>query len=205
MWCMVPTVEVRCLGKNTLGTSGSLRGGKLTHLISKNPEDISSWKVLENISPFGTYPQFVQMDDGTIYLFYRHGSHRRDWAVLKHKAQPADPTVHDAWYAWFGKGMGDTIVAQYVYHPCATNPNHTNERTNVYFMNMNAKDGAWTNIRGERLTVSVTKEYADQKTRVLNSGAHRCNHGVCRVDSKGNPHLLFQVSGKVRYSPLDGQ
>ncbi len=208
------------LGKNTLGTPGSLRGGKLTHLVSKNPEDISSWKVMENISPFGTYPQFVQMDDGTIYLFYRHGAHRSDWvyqkssddgrtfrapvSVLKHKAQSADPTVHDSWYAWFGKGVGDTIVASYVYHPCAANPNHTNQRSNVYFMKMNAKDGAWTNIRGEKLTVSVTKEYADQKTQMLNSGDDRCNHGVCRVDSKGNPHLLFQVSGKVRYSRWTG-
>ena len=138
------------LGENRLGTPGSLRGGKLTHMVSKNPEDISSWQVLDNISPFGTYPQFVQMDSGDTYLFYRHGAHRSDWvyqkssddgrtfrapvSVLKHKAQ-ADPALHDAWYAWFGKGHGDTITASYVYHPCA-NPGHTNDRLNTYYMTL---------------------------------------------------------------------
>ncbi len=33
------------LGRNALGTPGSLRGGKLTHVVSKNPEDISAWVI----------------------------------------------------------------------------------------------------------------------------------------------------------------
>ena len=70
--------------------------------------------------PSAPYSQFVKMDDGDIYLFYRHGSHRSDWvyqkssdncrtfappvSLLKHKAQESDPNMHDAWYAWFEKG-----------------------------------------------------------------------------------------------------
>jgi len=38
-------------------------------------------EVLDNVDPFGTYSQFVKMDDGDIYLFYRHGSHRSDWYI----------------------------------------------------------------------------------------------------------------------------
>lgn len=75
--------------------------------------------MLDNISSFGTYAQFMQMDDGEIYLFYRHGVHWSDGvyqtssdggrtsqapvSVLTHKVQAADPTTHDARYAWFGK------------------------------------------------------------------------------------------------------
>ncbi len=209
------------LGKNTLGAPGSLRGGKLTHLVSKNPEDISAWVKLDNISPFGTYPQFVQMDDGDIYLFYRHGSHWSDWvyqkstdsgrtfqppvSILKHKAQQGKPTEHDSWYAWFAKGQGDTITASYVYHRC-DNPGHTNDRNNTYFMKMNGKDDSWENAAGERLTVSVTKEYADKKTLIFNSGEERTNHGTCRVDKQGNPHLFFRYDkGQVRYSRWTGK
>ncbi len=209
------------LGKNALGTPGGLRGGKLTHLVSKDPENISSWKVLDNISPFGTYPQFVQMGDGDVYLFYRHGSHRSDWvyqksaddcrtfsppvSVLKHKVQIRDAAVHDSWYAWFARGHGDTISAVYVYHPCAT-PGHTKDRRNAYYMRMNCTDDSWENAAGETLTIPVTKEYADRMTIMFDTGAERCNHGTCRVDQKGHPHAFFRFdAGQVRYSRWTGR
>ena len=208
------------LGKNKFGTpAGFGHGGKQTHIVSKNPEDITSWRVVDNISPFGTYPQFMQMDDGDIYLFYRHGSHQSDWvyqkssddgltfsspvSVIKHKLQ-AEGKLHDAWYAWFAKGKGDTITASYIYHPCSY-PNHTKDRLNVYYMKMNCADDSWENAVGEKLAISVTKEYADQKTLVLNSGKGRCNHGTCRVDQEGHPHLLFRYeAGQVRYTRWTG-
>jgi hypothetical protein len=208
------------LGKNTLGTPGSLRGGKFTHMVSTNPEDISAFVELDNISPFGTYPQFVQMDNGDMYLFYRHGAHRSDWvyqrsgdlgrtfqppvSILKHKAQQSNPAVHDSWYAWFAKGHGETITASYVYHLCE-NPGHTNDRSNSYFMRMNTRDGSWVNAAGEKLTISVTKEYADRKTLIYNTGTERCSHGTCRVDGNGNPHVNFRYGkGQVRYCRWTG-
>ena len=200
------------LGKNTLGTPGQ---GKQTHVVSRNPEDISSWEVLDNITPFGTYSQFVKMDDGDIYLFYRHGSHRSDWvyqkstdncrtfappvSILKHQVREDDPNTHDAWYAWFDNGLGDTITATYVYHPCKLR-GHTKERYNGYYMKLNCQDDSWENVKGEALALPVTKEYADEKTRVCDTGSERSNHGTCRVDEDGHPHLFFrQGPGQVRY------
>ncbi|MBN1341504.1 MAG: BNR-4 repeat-containing protein [Phycisphaerae bacterium] len=200
------------LGRNLLGTPGK---GKQTHVVSKNPKDISSWEVLDNISPFGTYSQFVKMDDGDIYLFYRHGSHRSDWvyqkatdncgtfappvSVLKHKAQAGKPDIHDAWYAWFENGKGDTITASYVYHPCKS-PGHTKERYNGYYMKMSCANESWENAGGHALTLPVTKEYADENTRVCNTGKERSNHGTCRVDDDGHPHLFFrQGPMQIRY------
>jgi hypothetical protein len=201
------------LGKNTLGAAGK---GKQTHVVSENPEDISSWKVVENIDPFGTYSQFVKMDDGDIYLFYRHGSHKSDWvyqkstdncktfappvSVLKHKAQESDPNIHDAWYAWFDKGKGDTITASYVYHPCKIQ-GHTKERYNGYYMKMNCGDESWENVSGNTLTLPVTKEYADEKTLVCNTynTKVKSGHGTCHVDEEGNPHLFFRQQRQVTY------
>jgi len=200
------------LGKNTLGAAGK---GKQTHVVSKNPQDISSWEVLDNISPFGTYSQFVKMDDGDIYLFYRHGSHQSDWvyqkssdncrtfspplSVLKHKTQQSDPNIHDAWYAWFEQGKGDTITASYVYHPCRVK-GHTKERYNGYYMKMNCRDDSWENASGDALVMPVTKEYADENTLVCDTYTTKVksNHGTCRVDDEGNPHLFFR-QGQVRY------
>ena len=201
------------LGRNLLGTPGQ---GKQTHVVTSKPEDISSWKILENVDPFGTYSQFVKMDDGDIYLFYRHGSHRSDWvyqksvddcrsfappvSVLKHKAQNSDPNTHDAWYAWFTKGQGHTIVVMYVYHPCRV-VGHNSRRSNVYYMKMNCRDESWENVLGHALSVPVTKEDADDKTLVYDSGKTRCNHGICAVDQSGAPHLFFRYEkGQVRYT-----
>ena len=199
-------------GWNTHGTWGK---GKQTHVVSKKPADIASWELLDNISPFGTYSQFVKMDDGDIYLFYRHGSHRSDWvyqkstddcrafsppvSMLKHKVQEYDRNVHDAWYAWFDQGKGDTITASYIYHPCRVK-GHTKERYNGYYMKMNCVDESWENVRGELLTLPVTKEHADASTLVCDTGKERSNRGTCRVDAEGNPHVFFrQGPGQVRY------
>ncbi len=203
----------RLLGKNELGTPGK---GRQTHVVSKNPQDISSWEVLDNISPFGTYSQFVKMADGDIYLFYRHGSHRSDWvyqkstdncrtfappvSVLKHKIQESDRNIHDAWYAWFDNGKGDTITASYVYHPCRI-LGHTKERYNGYYMKLNCADDSWENAGGNTLTLPITKEYADENTLVCDTFETkvRSKRGVCRVDDNGNPHLFFRQQGQVVY------
>ena len=72
-------------------------------------------------------------------------------------------------------------------------------------MRLNCADDSWENVGGEKLTLPVTKEYADQKTIVFNTGAERCNHGTCRVDPDGNPHVIFRYDkGQVRYSRWTG-
>ena len=200
------------LGENRLGTPGS---GRQSHVVSKRPQDISEWEVLDNIDPFGTYSQFIEMEDGDVYLFYRHGSHRSDWvyqkstdncrtfapavSVLKHKAQAADPVTHDAWYAWFTEGAGDSIVVTYVYHPCKS-VDHTKQRVNLYFMRMQCGDESWENIRGESLELPVIKEYADRTTLVLDTGDTRCKRLTCAVDPEGGAHIIFSLGGQVCYT-----
>jgi hypothetical protein len=53
------------LGNNNQGAAGR---GKQTHVVSKNPYDITEWDALDNISPFGTYSQFIKMDNGLIAI-----------------------------------------------------------------------------------------------------------------------------------------
>lgn len=200
------------LGSNDLGTPG---GGNQIHVVSKRPGDITEWEVLDNITPFGTYSQFVKMPGGDIYLFYRHGSHQSDWvyqkstdncrtfappvSILKHKPQAADPNVHDAWYARFNEGKGNTITATFNYHPCAV-IGHQKTRSNCYYMKMNCADGSWENVQGEPLALPVTKESADAHALVEEGGMRL---GICRADEDGNPHLFFR-QGTVRYRRWTG-
>ena len=205
-------------GENKFGTPGK---GRFTHVVSQKPGDISSWKILDNVSPFGTYSQWVKLANGDLYLFYRHGSHRSDWvyqkstddgrtfapevSVIRHKVSSDKPTVDDSWYAWFDNGRGDTITASYVYHPCA-NPGHNAHRNNTYYMLMDCRDGSWTNVHGAKLTLPVTKESADKLTLIQATGTEKSNHGTCHVDADGRPHIYFRFPhGEVRYYRWDGK
>jgi hypothetical protein len=199
------------LGENNLGTAGR---GNQTHVVSKNPEDISSWEILDNVSPFGTYPQFVTLPDGDIYLFYRHGSHRSDWvyqkstdncrtfqppvSILKHKAQADDPNTHDSWYAWFHRGKGDVIAATYNYHPCAQ-PDHSSLRVNAYYMTLNCASDTWENVKGDVLTLPITKAYADENTTVVQTGEQGIRRVTLRADDTGHPHLFHRENGQLIY------
>jgi len=168
-----------------------------------------SWEELDNIPPFGTYNQFVKMDNGDIYLFYRHGAHRSNWvyqkstdngrtfepevSVLKTKPTTGikeQPNIHDSWYAWFENGQGNDIIVTFNYHVCKE-PNHDGERHNCYYMVLDTDKNEWRNVEGEKLTVPVTKELADEKTIVANTDTLWTVRGAVRLDKKGNPHIIF--------------
>ncbi|MFC1520229.1 BNR-4 repeat-containing protein [Pseudomonadota bacterium] len=197
---------VKELGVNELG---NYHYGRQQHVVSKKPYDISEWETLNNISPFGTYNQWVKMDNGDIYLFYRHGAHRSNWVYQKstdHGRSFAEPisvlkTVQrqdikatDAWYAWFGKADNDKIVATYSYHVCWNNTaehQHTGERLNGYFMQMDTHSGKWTNVAGELLQTPIDKPASDNKTLVMDSKGLWSNHSTAQLDQFGFPHLVF--------------
>ena len=200
-------------GTAALGTNplGNYCRGAMKHVVSKKPLDITQWEELDNISPFGTYNQFVKMDNGDIYLFYRHGAHRSNWvyqlstdngrtfaapvSVLQTKQTTGNeeyPDIHDSWYAWFENGQGDDIIATYNYHVCKE-PNHDGERHNCYYMVMDTKDHLWRNVKGEKLTAPVNKEEADEKTLVSNTGDLWTVRGAVRLDDEGYPHIIYYM------------
>ena len=205
-------------GPNPLGEFFMGTKGRMTHVVSARPGDISAWRVVDNLPAHGTYNQWVKLANGDLYLFYRHGGHRSDWvyqkstddgrtfsvpvSVLKHKVSAASPTVNDAWYAWFDHGQGDTITASYIYHPCA-NPKHNAHRQNTYYMQFDTRSGQWSSVQGTPLTLPVTKESADQLTLIEATGVVRTTHGTTHMDSAGRPHLVFPAVKELRYYRWD--
>lgn len=190
-------------GKNPLGNTHL---GTMKHVVTERPLDISSWEQLDNVPPFGTYNQFVKMDNADLYLFYRHGAHRSNWVYQKSndngrtfappvsvlKTRPRnDMPAHDAWYAWFKKGHGDEIIAGYNYHLCKEEDVHDGERHNGYYMVMDTNDHVWRNVEGETLETPIIKEYADKKTLVVDTGDLWSVCGTAALDSLGHPHVTF--------------
>ena len=202
-------------GENLLGNYSY---GKNLHAVSKKPLDISAWETLDNISVFGTYSQFVKMDNGNIYLFYRHGAHRSDWvyqkstdngvtfdapvSFLKHKRQKNIEAV-DSWYPWVSKGNGNDIIVAFDYHICRDKNNlqdargHIPERHNVYYMVFDTKTGQWKNVKNEPLKMPLTKEMADEKALVKEIPDDWTFQGIAAVDPKGHPHVCMLVGPDV--------
>lgn len=198
-------------GENPLGNH---HYGRNKHVVSKNPQDISSWEELDTIPAFGTYNQAIKMDNGDIYLFYRHGAHRSDWvyqkstdngrsfeppvSFLKHKRRD-DLAAVDSWYAWVGRGEGDEIIVAYDYHLCwdagagIDGRGHTTERHDAYYMVFDTKSGAWRNITGEALEMPITREYADAKTFAVETDGLWTFGGSAHLDSMGHPHIGINI------------
>ncbi|TNJ45028.1 BNR-4 repeat-containing protein [Tamlana fucoidanivorans] len=205
----------KAIGENKLGNH---HYGKNKHVVSKNPLDISGWEELENISPFGTYNQLIKMDNGDIYLFYRHGAHRSNWvyqkssdngrtfedpvSFLKHKRR-TDMAAVDSWYPWLSRGNGYDIIVAFDYHICRDNKNaqdprgHIPERHNLYYMVFDTKSGQWRNVKNEPLEMPLTKEMADEKALVKQIPNDWTFQGITDVDPNGNPHVAVLVGPDV--------
>lgn len=197
--------------------------GRQTHMVSDDPEDITDWTDADDVPPYGTYSHWVKMDDGDIYLFYRHGGHKSDWVyqrssddgvtfgdpvpVLEHVHINGDDEV-DSWYAWFGKGLGDTIVGTFVYHKERFLSAPTiHDDFNCYFMQMDASDHTWKNVSGSSLTIPIPSvSYANSNCLVVDTATGVNRRGVVRVDSSGKPHVLMRKGGvsQLQYSRWTG-
>lgn len=201
-------------GKNPLGNH---HYGEQRHVVSSRPLDITRWELLENVSPFGTYSSFLKMDNGDIYLFYRHGAHRSNWvyqlstdhgrtfadpvSIVKTKRHASVPGM-DAWYMNFVKAPGDKIAARLYYHLCKDGKEHDGDRRHGYFLEMDTRDHVWRNIAGKALKTPMTKEYADEHARFVDTGDDLVHAGPLSLDAEGHPHmLLFRTDDK---GPLHG-
>lgn len=204
-------------GENKFGAGD--HSGENKHAVSKKPYDISSWQDLDNVAPFGTYNQAIKMDNGDIYLFYRHGAHRSDWvyqkstdngrtfespvAFLKYKRRD-DNLGSDSWYAYVSKGLNNEIVVGFDYHYCwdrdAPRNNrggHSTERKNLYFMTFNTQTGDWKNVKGEALTTPLNKKMADAKTLAVDTGKMWTFNGTTKVDEHGNPQISAYIGEDI--------
>ncbi|WP_111976874.1 BNR-4 repeat-containing protein [Algibacillus agarilyticus] len=204
-------------GKNELGDTHYAAN---KHVVTKRPYDITEWEELNNITPFGTYNQAVKMDNGDIYLFYRHGAHRSNWvyqkstdhgrtfaapvSILKTKKRN-DVQANDSWYAYVSKGHNDDIIVSYDYHICwkrgagVNGRGHTTERHDAYYMVFDTQKNTWSNVQKETLSLPITREVADEKTLVARTGGvgYWSFNGSSHLDENGYPHIGINIGKDI--------
>ncbi len=200
-----PAVMVDALGHIHVFFGGHGNIGKMIHAVSKHPNDISTWRIIENINPKATYPQLLRTSDGTIYYFYRKGNHRDDWvfvtssdngltfnhetSVIQAGTKRLDKRYHespyyDSWYSVFWLDRNDTIHHVTRYHACANDyksPYHLERRVNVYYMKKDHKSDYWTSLAGDKLLTPVTREAADKCCRLFLSNPPKGEGNVRKI------------------------
>lgn len=183
--------------------------GPMQYARSSLPGSIEHWQAMPAPAPKATYPQVMQMSDGTIFLFYRAGGHCDDWVYRTTArgdrwSQPAavlrGVPPGEAWYASFVKGPGDTVHAGFVYKDDANlrrvpGPEFTH-RYDAYYMQRRG-DGVWVNAAGAALTLPLARVAAYEQCLVYDSWGRREVTGACSVgvDSSNAPYLLFRTAG----------
>jgi len=172
--------------------------GRTTHARSVYPENIEAWYKEEysGLSPFSTYVSSFKMDNGDIFIIYRHGTHRADWVYQKSTDggiffQPAVPflkyslvstsksgVVHYAtWYAscFAGsqgkKGKANIIGCQFTHHYHQNGPGISDGpiRIDGYYVEINTITEKLKNSFGHELDSPLTLNEANEKAMIFNS------------------------------------
>lgn len=142
-----------------------------------------------------TYPQPLQLSNGTIFLFHRSAGHGEDY-TLRTSADhgntwsAASPLIEapGVWYAFSSKGQGDKIhVAFHLYNSEGT-ANYPRE--DVYYMYRKPSDGKWYNINNQLVTLPITTiEYADANLKIYDSNGIHTDLDRVRETSDGTIYI----------------
>ncbi|WP_245953164.1 BNR-4 repeat-containing protein [Alteromonas aestuariivivens] len=175
-------------GLNPLSFDTPHAGGRMLHVMSEKPNDISSFVQVNDITPFASYTSSHKMANGDIYLFTRAGTHKSPWVYYKMKngeqrfeppvlitwptPQRDNPINVDTFYINPMKISDTEIAISYLWHECNFNEDHNKEtygRINAYYMKLDTTDDTFYNARQEKLSLPITLAAANEKTLAFDS------------------------------------
>ncbi len=175
------------------------------YIRSKGPESIGSWEQMPVIFDKSSYPQAIQLENGSIFVFFRHGVHYDDWAYKVSNDHGDNwsgniPVLEGhnpelGWYAMFLEGSkSETIHCAFVWliedGPLRGGRYHT------YYM-FRDNDGIWKNIHGTELDIPLSKIDADNLTKIYDSGDKMTQVPWLCLDRDNNPNMLFTTGGYI--------
>jgi len=172
-------------------------------------EDISSWTARKNISDPGpsspyNYPQARRLENGDIFLFYRHGYHYNSneyYKISKDNGQTWESAVKlidfgsDGVYALiFAKN--ETI------HVTWSEALPAPPRKNVYYIYSPDKGITWMKKNKTKLTLPATRDNADM---VFDSEYEANSVWDIVADEKNNPFIVFAYKQDPEHQYLFAQ
>ena len=192
-------------------------GGRMKHVVSTKPYDISEFVEQYDISPFASYTKSYQMGNGDIYFFTRAGTHKSPWLYYKMKSgsktfeppvtiswptvDKSDPIVVDTFYINPVKVSDTEIAITSLWHACNFKEEHDRthyNRLNAYYMKLDTASDTFDNVAGDKLTLPITLASANQQTLAYNSEKHKETSFGTRplVLESGKPALAYEARGK---------
>ncbi|MDQ8198644.1 BNR-4 repeat-containing protein [Pelagicoccus enzymogenes] len=177
-------------GLNPMSFDTPHAGGRMLHVATEKPGDISSWIQKDDISPFASYTKIMKMGNGDIYFFTRAGTHKSPWIYYKMEngsqtfGEPVkitwptisegDPVDVDTFYINPKKVSDTEILITFLWHICNFREIHNKvhySRINTYYMKLDTSDDTFYNVEGKKLEVPITKKIADTYALAYDSEA----------------------------------
>ncbi|GEA07988.1 hypothetical protein KUL42_27490 [Alteromonas sp. KUL42] len=205
-------------GLNPLSIDTPHAGGRMLHVVSKKPYDISEFKYVDDITPFASYTKSYKMGNGDIYLFTRAGTHKSPWVYYKMPAgtkrfekpviitwptpQSDEPINVDTFYINPLKISDTEIAISFLWHECNFLEIHDKEtyaRINAYYMRLDTTSGLFYNAQGENIDLPVTINVANDKMLAFNStDKEETPFGTSPVILKsGQPAVAYEARTKA--------
>jgi len=174
------------LNPNSIDTPHA--GGRMLHVMSKRPNDISEFVYVNDISPFASYTKSYTMGNGDIYLFTRLGTHKSPWVYYKMPygqqkfedpvtitlptVQQDNPINVDTFYINPIKISDNEIAISYLWHECNFLEYHDKthySRINAYYVSLDTLSDTFFNAQGEQISLPITLNVANEKMLAFDS------------------------------------
>lgn len=175
-------------GLNPLSIDTPHAGGRMLHAMSEKPNDISTFKLVNDITPFASYTKSYTMGNGDIYLFTRAGTHKSPWVFYKMKSgeqhfqppviitwptpQQHNPINVDTFYITPLKISDTEIAISSLWHECNFLEVHdktTYSRVNAYYMKLDTTSDTFYNAKNEKLSLPITLASANESMLAFDS------------------------------------
>ncbi|WP_448245571.1 BNR-4 repeat-containing protein [Thalassotalea agariperforans] len=175
-------------GLNPLSIDTPHAGGRMKHVVSTKPYDLSQFVEKNDISPFASYTRSYKMANGDIYFFTRAGTHKSPWVYYKmhNGSQTFEPPVVVTWptpdkndpikvdthYITPLKVSDTEIAITSLWHACNFKEEHDKthyNRLNAYYMKLDTTNDTFYNIKNEPLTLPLTLAATNKYTLAYNS------------------------------------
>jgi hypothetical protein len=204
-------------GLNPLSIDTAHAGGRMKHVVSTKPYDISEFTIVNDITPFASYTKSYQMGNGDIYFFTRTGTHKSPWVYYKMLSgsktfEPPviitlptvdinNPILVDTFYINPLKISDTEIAITSLWHACNFKEEHDKthyNRLNAYYMKLDTTNDTFYNVSNDKLSLPLTLAAANKYTLAYNSEKHKETSFSTRplIHDNGLSALAYEARGK---------
>lgn len=179
------------------GAHGS-NPGYLSHVRSTNPEDISSWTTMPNLTGAHTYPICILTTTGDIYIFTRPWITDRYYEAYIRSTDNGD--TFGSITQIIDPGSGGWVYHGNIVYDSINQRIHivwvlrytADEYQRVYHAYLNLSDGNMYSMDGTNLGTMIDKTEMDTYCVVFDGGAsNTAEGGDVKLDSNGYPMITF--------------